>query len=83
MGDVVAKQVRDFEAYFDFATIVLDVYKTPVGDRFNALALRYQQWKSGPYATAVEACKGCLGNGENEDGECVPLRSDLSACRTP
>jgi hypothetical protein len=47
LGSAIAKEVRDFEAYFDFATVVLDVYKTPVGDRFDLLALKYQKWKGG------------------------------------
>lgn len=80
LGSLVAKDVRDFEAYFDFATIVLDVYKTPVGDRFNALALKYKGWKEGPYANAIESCQACMRDGRSDDG---PLRPDPAACRTP
>jgi len=80
LGVQIAKEVRNFEAYFDFATIVLDVYKSSVGDRFNSLAQKYQAWKSGPYATAVEACQSCARNGRSKD---EPLRFDIESCRVP
>lgn len=82
-GANVAKDVRQFEAFFDFATVVLGVYKTPVGERFNALALRYNQWKKGTYAAAVEGCKRCASRGENPDEDSVPIRNDLEGCHVP
>lgn len=79
LGIAVAKDVRNFEAYFDFATIVLDVYKTSVGDRFDTLAKKYQAWKTGPYAAAIDACQACVQAGRSDD---EPLR-DYTSCLVP
>ena len=64
----VAKLRKTFSDQFDIVAIGFDVYKTQLGDRFDAVAHRFKSWEVA-YQAAVQACKQCFGPADEPTSE--------------